>query len=201
MQAFSQKLLRLVICLATLGLASVSFAQGKDEKQKPEEKKAKKEKVVFPEEGPDPNAPLPLHEALLKKKKELDAREAELEQARKDLLRAERELNRKIDLLNKAVEEKRRAEKGILSAKELKQKEKIEHLMTVTSKMEPPAAAVYLDGLDPRLAASILHTMKERKAAAITSQLPASKAALLSRIYMKSERAKSTNKPTNQRPK
>lgn len=123
---------------------------------------------------------------LRQKELELEAREAEVEQATKDLELAEKQLNKKIARLETLISERQRIAEGILNKKEQEKLEKLNKMVEVTAKMPPENAALYLLELSIETSAKIVSSLKSRKAAAILSAMPPSSAAEISRKYLES---------------
>lgn len=146
--------------------------------------------------GGEPPPPPTAGELLAERARQLDAREAEVEQAMKDLQAAERALDAKIARLENLLAERKRVEQKIQTAAEEARAAKIARMTEVTGKMPPERAALYLTELDVRTAAKILETMKSRKAAAIMASMLPSKAAEISRMYLQSGKSSRTPRPT-----
>lgn len=133
----------------------------------------------------DPTVRPGLAAELASREKRLAMAEAELEEARKDLALARADLERQLEELRRLNE--RVDEQGDRSRREARDEKalKLQRLITTVEKMDPEAAAPYLDSFPASTAAAMLHGMKVRKAAAIISNMNASKAAALSRYYLK----------------
>lgn len=146
--------------------------------------------------GGDALPPPSAGELLAERSRQLDAREAEIEQARKDLAAAEKALEAKISKLEALIAERTRVEKKILTEKEKEAEAKIARTTEVTGKMPPESAAAYLSEMSVSVAAKILSQMKSRKAAAIMAAMLPSKAAEISRMYLQSGNSSRTPRPT-----
>ena len=128
---------------------------------------AQQQRTESPSEGETEEAEqqeedLLLPELLKKRKTELDAKAAELEQLEKMLRRLEKELDAKITKIQTLVDQRKKIESGIKSKKQKEAEERISRLTQVTSKMPPEAAALYLSEMNPLTAAKILQGIKPR---------------------------------------
>jgi flagellar motility protein MotE (MotC chaperone) len=152
----------------------------------PDEKKEPRfdEEAVSRVPAGDPTVRPGLAAELAEREKRLAIAEAELEETKKDLELARTNLEKKLEELRRLTElAERRGDQSRQRAQDEKA-QKLQRLITTAEKMDPEAAASYLDNFPTATAAAILHGMKVRKAAAIIANMNASKAAALSRYYL-----------------
>lgn len=153
----------------------------------PEEKREANfdESAVSPTPELDPTVRPGLPAELAERERRLAVAEAELEEAKKDLELARKKLEQDLEELRRLNEQLTpREEEAKRKAEEARQR-KLTQLITTVEKMDPEAAAPYLDKFKTSTAAAILHGMNIRKAAVIIENMDASKAAIISRYYLK----------------
>ena len=166
---------------AALILSAPTSAAAPDEKREPRFD----EEAVSRVPAGDPTVRPGLAAELAEREKRLALVEAELEETKKDIALARANLEKRLEELRRLTElAERRGDQARQRAKDEKA-QKLARLITTAEKMDPEAAAPYLDNFPTSTAAAILHGMKVRKAAAIISNMSASKAAMLSRYYLK----------------
>lgn len=122
---------------------------------------------------------------LAAREEQLALAQAELEETKKDLLLARQQLEQQLAELKRLTELAARDDGKDEDETQKEEALKLRRLITTVEKMDPEAAAPYLDNFPTATAAAILHQMKVRKAAAIIADMNASKAAALSRYYLK----------------
>ena len=113
------------------------------------------------------------------RKKQLDRREAHLNEVDKELQKQKKELDRKIDKLAKMRKE---IAKMLQNKIQLDQK-KIDKLVQFYSNMKPAQAAKIFEDINEDLAVEVLARMKKKNAANIMNLLKASKAQKLSEKF------------------
>ncbi|MEO1232657.1 MAG: hypothetical protein AAFZ18_27555 [Myxococcota bacterium] len=138
------------------------------------------------EELPPPSAGA----LLAERSRQLDAREAELDEAQKDLAAIEKRIEDKIAKLEGLLSQKKQVEKEEMDAAMVEREKRLARMTEVTGKMPPENAAIYLTQLSVDMAAKIVAGIKSRKAAAILAAMDPSKAAEISRKYLKSGKSK-----------
>jgi flagellar motility protein MotE (MotC chaperone) len=110
--------------------------------------------------------------SLMDRKRQLDERDAMLNQ-REEQLRALR------DNIQQQVAELKRLQTEIeasMDAKKAQDAENLQRVVTLYNGMDPRAAALKLEQLEPNVAVQILMGMNQRKAAQLLEALPADKA-------------------------
>lgn len=178
-----------LILLGSAALAPDASAQGIPVPDAPVEQR---ELPPGAEELPPPSAGV----LLAERARQLDAREAELEETKKDLAAIEAKIDAKIAKLESLLTKKNKVEKEALDALAAEKKKRLARMTEVTGKMPPANAAIYLTELSVSTAANIMSGIKSRKAAAILAAMDPSKAAEISRKYLKSGKSKRPTQPT-----
>jgi len=143
------------------------------------------EESVSPTPDADPTVRPGLAAELAERERSLEIARAELEEAHKDLDLAREKLKADLEEMRRLAEVVESKEQAEAKRKQDANKRKLERLITTVEKMDPEAAAPYLDRFKTSTAAAILHGMKIRKAAEVIANMPASKAATISRYYLK----------------
>lgn len=116
---------------------------------------------------------------LVDRKKELDAREAEIVRQEGELSQLKVELESRLKDL-----ERMRSEITLILADRVKTDDtKVDNLVQMYSNMRPPQAAKVFETMDEDLAVEILVRMKKKNAADIMNLLPAEKAQLFTERY------------------
>lgn len=116
---------------------------------------------------------------LTERKKELDAREAQLGELEEELHRQRAEVEVQI----KRLEEMRRQIASVLNERVQIDEEKVNKLVEVYSNMKPKQAAEIIATLNEDLAVEVMGRMKKQNAAAILNLLEPQKAQVLSEKY------------------
>ena len=116
---------------------------------------------------------------LMVRKKELDAREAELQRIETELAEQKSKLDQRLQELEKT----RRSITSVLEERIKADEQKIDNLVQMYSSMKPQQAASVFEKMDEDLAVEILGRMKKKSAADILNLVKAEKAQILSEKY------------------
>lgn len=145
-----------------------------------------------PAEAPKVEAPAALTasdldhlQKLNDRKRELDAREEELNRMEGELVVQKEELDKRL----KELEEMRSKISGILEDRVKVDSEKVDTLVQMYSNMKAPQAAAVFETMDEDLAVEILGRMKKKNAADIMNLLKPAKAQVLSEMFAGYKRA------------
>ncbi|NJK88183.1 MAG: hypothetical protein HC923_01510 [Myxococcales bacterium] len=130
-------------------------------------------------------------EELKEREKRLETAEAELEEAKKDLDATRQQVEAQLAELRRLMTERDEDAQRRQGTKVQNEEERLRHLIQTVSRMDPEAAAPYLDEFPVETAAAILHGVKVRKGAEIISKMSPSKAAALSRYFLKNGQLRS----------
>lgn len=110
---------------------------------------------------------------LLKKKAEIEKKEAELNQREQDLKDLQHLIEKRIKKYTQILEEMNE----ILKRIEKEKKTRIEKIVQTYEKMDPAEAAIRISEMDTEMGIKILAGMKPRKAAKVLSEMEPEKAA------------------------
>lgn len=133
---------------------------------------------------------------LVERKKELDAREEELNRMESELSQQKEDLNKKITELEKM----RSSISNILEEKVKADDQKIETLVQFYSNMKPPQAAKIFETIDEDLAVQILGRMKKKSAADILNLMKPEKAQMFTEKYAGYKRTPASSRRPDERP-
>jgi flagellar motility protein MotE (MotC chaperone) len=170
------------------GEAYAEAPKAAPEKKEPKDAKPAegKEEATAPAAAPALTASDLDHlQKLNDRKKELDAREEELNRMETELAVQKQELDKRL----KELEEMRTKISGILEDRVKVDAEKVDTLVQMYSNMKAPQAAKVFETMDEDLAVEILGRMKKKNAADIMNLLKPEKAQVLSEMFAGYKRA------------